>query len=114
MAESTGGLNINEETFEEALVEIKRLGAIATIHAEDEKMRLELEELLKGDISPTIIQECAQRMRSSCCSKSPRSLFPRLKVRAHFCHISTLEAIGHDKKGKISCKKGKQRTSFYL
>ena len=26
MAESTGGLNINEETFEEALAEIKRLG----------------------------------------------------------------------------------------
>ena len=51
MAESTGGLNINEETFEEALAEIKRLGALATIHAEDEKMRLELEELLKGDIS---------------------------------------------------------------
>ena len=44
MAESTGGLNVNEETFEEALVEIKRLGALATIHAEDEKMRLELED----------------------------------------------------------------------
>lgn len=33
MAESTGGLNINEETFEEALAEIKRLDALATIHA---------------------------------------------------------------------------------
>ena len=48
MAESTGGLNVNEEIFEEALAEIKRLGAIATIHAEDEKIRLELEDLLSG------------------------------------------------------------------
>lgn len=94
MAESTGGLNIKEEDFEEALAEIKRLGALATIHAEDEKMRLELEQLLKGDVSC----DYHSKVRPNACEASAvqcaLELISRLGVKAHFCHLSTLEAVG--------------------
>jgi dihydroorotase, multifunctional complex type len=104
MAESTGGLNINEETFEEALAEIKRLGALATIHAEDEKMRLELEGLLKGDIS----YEYHSKVRPNSCEaiavQKALELVSKLKVRAHLCHMSTLEATGIIRKEKCLAK----------
>ncbi len=112
MAESTGGLNINEETFEEALVEIKRLDALATIHAEDEKMRLELEGLLKGDVSP----DYHSRVRPNACEaaavQKALELISRLKVRAHFCHLSTLEAVGMIRKEKYLARKENKTPLF--
>lgn len=112
MAESTGGLNINEESFEEALVEIKRLGALATIHAEDEKMRLELEALFKGDVSP----DYHSRVRPNECEASAvqkaLELISRLKVRAHFCHLSTLEAVGMIRKEKYLARKENETPLF--
>jgi dihydroorotase len=112
MAESTGGLNINEESFEEALAEIKRLGAIATIHAEDEKMRLELEKLLKEDIS----DEYHSRVRPNACEASAvlkaLELVSKMKVRAHLCHISTLEATGIIRKEKYLAKRENKEPLF--
>jgi dihydroorotase len=112
MAESTGGLNINEEILEEALAEIKNLEAIATIHAEDEKMRLELEELLKGDIS----SDYHSKVRSNACEvaavQKVLELISRLKVRSHFCHISTLEAIGIIRKEKYLARKENRKPHF--
>ncbi|KKG07618.1 dihydroorotase [Methanosarcina sp. 2.H.A.1B.4] len=112
MAESTGGLNINEETFEEALAEIKRLGALATIHAEDEKMRLEMEQLLKDDVS----YEYHSRVRPNECEasavKSALELISKLQVRAHFCHLSTLEAVGMIRKEKYLAKR-ENKTSLF-
>lgn len=112
MAESTGGLNINEETFEEALVEIKRLGAMATIHAEDEKMRLELEELLKGYIS----SDYHSKVRPNACEEAAvqkaLELISKMKVRAHFCHMSTLEAIGMIRKEKYLARRENKTPLF--
>lgn len=112
MAESTGGLNINEETFEEALAEIRRLGALATIHAEDEKMRLELEGLLKGDTS----YEYHSRVRPNACEavavQRALELVSKLKVRAHLCHMSTLEATGLIRKEKYLARKENKEPLF--
>lgn len=105
MAESTGGLNINEETFEEALVEIKSLEAIATIHAEDEKLHLELEELLKGDVSPDYHSKVRPNECEAIAVQKALELISRLKVRSHFCHISTFEAIGMIRKEKYLAKR---------
>jgi dihydroorotase len=105
MAESTGGLNVNEETFEEALAEIKHIGAIATIHAEDEKMLLELEELLKGYISPDYHSKVRPNECEAAAVQKALELISRLKVRSHFCHISTLEAIGMIRKEKYLAKR---------
>jgi dihydroorotase len=112
MAESTGGLNINEETFEEALVEIKRLGAIATIHAEDEKMRLELEELLKGYISSDYHSKVRPNACEAAAVQKALELISKMKVRAHFCHISTLEAIGMIRKEKYLARRENKKPLF--
>ncbi|AKB35414.1 Dihydroorotase [Methanosarcina siciliae C2J] len=112
MAESTGGLNINEETFEEALVEVKKLGALATIHAEDEKMRLELEQLLKGEVSC----DYHSKVRPNACEASAvqcaLELISRIQVRAHFCHLSTLEAVGMIRKEKYLSKRENKKPLF--
>ncbi|AKB79820.1 Dihydroorotase [Methanosarcina horonobensis HB-1 = JCM 15518] len=112
MAESTGGLNINEETFEEALAEIKRLGALATIHAEDEKMRLELEQLLKGDVSFDYHSKVRPNACEASAVKSALELISRLEVRAHFCHLSTLEAVGMIRKEKYLAKRENKSPLF--
>ncbi len=112
MAESTGGLNINEETFEEALVEIKRLGAIATIHAEDEKMRLELEELLKGYISSDYHSKVRPNACEAAAVQKALELISKMKVRAHFCHMSTLEAIGMIRKEKYLARRENKTPLF--
>jgi dihydroorotase len=112
MAESTGGLNINEETFEEGLAEIKRLGALASIHAEDEKLRLGLEEMLKSDTS----YEYHSRARPNFCEaeavQKAMGLINALDVRAHFCHISTLEAVGIIRKEKYLARRDKKQPLF--
>lgn len=112
MAESTGGLNINEETFEEALVEIKRLGAMATIHAEDEKMRLELEELLKGYISSDYHSKVRPNACEAAAVQKALELISKMKVRAHFCHMSTLEAIGMIRKEKYLARRENKTPLF--
>jgi len=112
MAESTGGLNINEEIFEEALVEIKRLGALATIHAEDEKMRLELEELLKGDLSLDYHSKVRPNACEAIAVQKALELISRLKVRAHFCHMSTLEAVGMIRKEKYLSRRENKAPLF--
>ncbi len=100
MAESTGGLNIDEETFASSLEIIKDLDAIATIHAEDEAIRLENEELLKKDLSPA----SHSRIRSNICEgtavQKAIEHIKRTDAKGHFCHISTLEAIGLIRKEK--------------
>lgn len=105
MAESTGELNINEETFEEALAEIKHLSALATIHAEDEKMRLELEGLLKGDVSCDYHSKVRPNACEAVAVQKALELVSKLKVRAHLCHVSTLEAMGIIRKEKYLARK---------
>lgn len=112
MAESTGGLNVNEETFEEALAEIKLLGAIATIHAEDEKMRLELERLLKGYSSSDYYSKVRPNECEAAAVQKALELISRLKVRSHFCHISTLEAIGLIRKDKYLARRENKKPLF--
>jgi dihydroorotase len=112
MAESTGELNINEETFEEALAEIKRLGALATIHAEDEKMRLELEAFLIGDASPDYHSKVRPNECETMAVQKAIELISKLKVKAHFCHISTLEAVGIIRKGKYLARRENKKPLF--
>jgi dihydroorotase len=112
MAESTGGLNINEEIFEEALSEIKRLGALATIHAEDEKMRIELEGLLKGNISSDYHSKVRPNACEAVAVQKALELISKMKVKAHFCHISTLEAIGMIRKEKYLARRENKTPLF--
>lgn len=100
MAESTGGLNICEEDFAEAMGIIKELDSVACIHAEDENIRLENEKLLKKDFSPS----SHSRIRSNLCEglavEKALEVIKEKGTSSHFCHISTLEAIGQIRKEK--------------
>ena len=94
MAESTGELNISEETLDEALSIIKELGAMACIHAEDETIRLECESFLKSDFSA----ESHSRARPNLCEalavEKALKLVKKNGTQAHFCHISAFESVG--------------------
>lgn len=94
MAESTGALNISEDTLDEALSVITGLGAMACIHAEDEKVRLECESILKNDFSP----ESHSRARPNLCEalavERALKLIRKDETQAHFCHISAFESVG--------------------
>lgn len=112
MAESTGGLNIDEEDFEEALAEIKRLGSLATIHAEDEKMRLELEQMLKGEVSCDYHSKVRPNACEASAVQSALELISILEVKAHFCHLSTLEAVGMVRKEKYLARRENKEPLF--
>jgi len=105
MAESTGGLNIDEETFEKALVELKNLGALATIHAEDEKLRLETEAFLKEYNSCDYHSKARPNICEASAVQKALALLSKMQVRGHFCHISTLEAVGLIRRAKYVAKK---------
>lgn len=95
MAESTGGLNISNDTLGDALSKIGEMDALACIHAEDEALRLENEALLKNDtgidvhsrIRPNECEEIAVR---DCIKINKDAAVP---ARLHFCHTSTPEAV---------------------
>ncbi|MDG6244169.1 MAG: dihydroorotase [Methanolobus sp.] len=94
MAESTGALNINEKTLDDALAVLKKLDALACIHAEDDKIRLECEAFLKNDMSP----DSHSRARPNHCEafavEKAIKLIRKNRTRAHFCHISAFESVG--------------------
>lgn len=116
MAESTGGLNISQETLGGALSKIGELGALACIHAEDEALRLENEELLKNDSGIDVHSrirpnECEEKAVLDCLNINKNAKTP---ARLHFCHTSTPEAVrliskaqkepSFSKSGKITCE----------
>jgi len=108
MAQSTGGLGIGE-VFHEAMEQISELGAIACIHAEDEEIRLKNEAILKKDFS----FESHSRARSNLCEgiavKKAIDELNKTGTKGHFCHISTMEAVGQIRNQKfIDSKNGVQ------
>jgi len=108
MAESTGGLNISEETLGEALEEIKRLGALATLHAEDEQLRLGFEALLKSETPPDYHSKVRPPICEARAIQKAMDFINTLQTRVHFCHISSLEAVGILRKEKYLARKAKK------
>lgn len=95
MAESTGGLNINNDTLGDALSKIGELDALACIHAEDEALRLENEKIFKNDTSLDVHSrirpnECEEIAVRDCLSVNRKAKTP---ARLHFCHTSAPEAV---------------------
>ncbi|WNY26548.1 dihydroorotase [Methanolapillus ohkumae] len=95
MAESTGGLNIDEKTLGSALSKIGKLGAVAAIHAEDDALRLLNEALLLHDQSDDVHSrirpnECEEIAVRKCLAINASGAVP---ANLHFCHISTPEAV---------------------
>ncbi|WP_406655681.1 dihydroorotase [Methanolobus sp. ZRKC2] len=94
MAESTGELNISEETLDKALSAIAGLGAMACIHAEDEKIRQECESFLKGDFSPQSHSKARPNLCEAMAVEKALKLAKTNETQTHFCHISAFESVG--------------------
>ncbi|MGP8319435.1 MAG: dihydroorotase [Methanosarcinaceae archaeon] len=112
MAKSTGELDIDDETLDKALATIKQLDAIACIHAEDETIRLERAKLLKNDMSP----ESHSKERPNACEafavQKAVELITLHNTRAHFCHISTREALGVIRQEKFIAREQKRQSGI--
>jgi dihydroorotase len=105
MAQSTGELNISEQTLDEALSAITGLGSMACIHAEDEAMRLKCEAYLKDDLSPQSHSRARPNLCEAIAVEKAIGLVKKNKTKAHFCHISALETVGLLRKEKYVAQK---------
>ena len=94
MAESTGGLNIDEATLENALKVINQLGALAAIHAEDDAIRLECEVLLKNDMSPASHSRARPNICEATAVQKAIEILRKTGAKGHICHISAFESVG--------------------
>ncbi|WP_338100215.1 dihydroorotase [Methanolapillus africanus] len=95
MAESTGGLNISNDTLGSALSKIGQMEAVAAIHAEDDALRLQNEKLLLNDNSDDVHSrirpnECEEIAVRNCLKINEAEKTP---TNIHFCHTSTPEAV---------------------
>jgi dihydroorotase len=102
MAESTGTLNVNDRTLEEALGIIGTLGAVACIHAEDEETRKRFVHLLKGASQP----ESHSKSRPPLSEKIAveKAIKMAGNTNLHFCHISAGESLETLRKEKTNNK----------
>ncbi len=98
MAESTGALNVNDRTLEEALGIIETLGAVACIHAEDEETRKRFVHLLKGATQPESHSKSRPPLSEKIAVEKAIKMAGRAKL--HFCHISAGETLDVIKKAK--------------
>lgn len=94
MAESTGGLNIDEITLEGALKILNELGALAVIHAEDDSIRLECEALLKNDMSPSSHSKARPNICEATAVQKVVGILRNTGTRGHICHVSAFESVG--------------------
>ncbi|MCD5426004.1 MAG: dihydroorotase [Methanosarcinaceae archaeon] len=93
MAESTGKLNIDNETFKKSLFEIKKLNALATIHAEDESIRLAYESLLTKYTGSDWHSKARPEICEIKAIEKAIEYIDLCDVKAHFCHISTKRGV---------------------
>ncbi|VVB96265.1 Allantoinase [uncultured archaeon] len=98
MAESTGSLNVNDRTLNEALPVIGELGAVACIHAEDEETRKRYVHLLKGNLAPESYSKSRPPLSEKIAVEKAIKLGGNTKL--HFCHISAHESLEAIRKAK--------------
>jgi dihydroorotase len=102
MAESTGALNVNDRTLEEALGIIESLGAVACIHAEDEETRKHFVHILKGALQPESHSKSRPPLSEKIAVEKAIKMGGNTKL--HFCHISAGESLETLKKEKTNNK----------
>ncbi|MDD2666420.1 MAG: dihydroorotase [Methanocellales archaeon] len=93
MADSMGGLSVDDDTLWSSLRIIKRLGGIACIHAEDEQIIRENIEKLGDRTDPS----AHSSSRPNGCEVAAMAKAIRLAqdtgVKLHICHLSTREGL---------------------
>ncbi|BAI60181.1 dihydroorotase [Methanocella paludicola SANAE] len=103
MAKSTGGFSVDEQALKAALLEIKRLGATASIHAEDEALNAEKARELARDDSPDVYSQMRPPGSELNAVKAAVRLEHETGAAMHITHISTAKAVEALRGEPITC-----------
>ena len=103
MAHSTGGMGVDEATLREALKIIARLGATASIHAEDEALHERLRMELRKDMSVSVYSQLRPRESEINAVEQAIELQRETKVAMHITHISTSKTVEMIGKAGVTC-----------
>lgn len=103
MASSTGGMGVDLETLRKALKIIARLGATASIHAEDEALHERLKKELKNDKSESVYSQMRPRESEINAVGEALELQRETKVAMHITHISTSKAVEMIGRAGVTC-----------
>jgi len=103
MAKSTGGFSVDEPTLKAALLEIKKLGATASIHAEDEALNAEKAKELLNDHSADVYSQMRPPESEVNAVKAAVHLENVTGVAMHITHISTAKTVEVIRGEPVTC-----------
>ncbi len=103
MAESTGGVSVDEAALKAALIEIKKLGATASIHAEDEALNAQKSMELAKDVGPDVYSRMRPPESEFSAVKAAVRLERETGAAMHITHISTAKAVEALRGEPITC-----------
>jgi dihydroorotase len=103
MAKSTGGFSVDTETLKAALMEIKKMGATASIHAEDEALNEQKARELINDHSDDVYSMMRPPESEVNAVKEAIRLERETGVAMHITHISTAKAVELLRGEPITC-----------
>jgi dihydroorotase len=103
MAKSTGGHSVDEAALKPALMEIKRMGATASIHAEDEALNAQKARDLIKDHSADVYSQMRPPESELNAVREAVRLERETGAAMHITHISTAKAVEALKGEPITC-----------
>ncbi len=93
MAKSTGGFSVDRPTLKAALLEIKKMGATASIHAEDEEVNVLKARELQNDRGADVYSRMRPPESEVNAVRDAIRLARETGAAVHITHISTAKAI---------------------
>jgi dihydroorotase len=93
MAKSTGGYSVDDKTLKAALLQIKKLGATASIHAEDEALNAQKAKDLVNDRSADVYSQMRPPESEENAVREAVRLQHETGAAVHVTHISTAKAL---------------------
>jgi dihydroorotase len=103
MAKSTGGYSVDEPTLREALLEVKRMGATASIHAEDEALIAQKTKELFNDHSADVYSQMRPLESEINAVRDAIRLEHETGAAMHITHISTAKTVELLRGEPITC-----------
>ncbi len=103
MAKSTGGFSVDERALKAALIEIKKLGATASIHAEDEALNAEKAKELANDHSADVYSQMRPPESELNAVRAAVRLEHETGAAMHITHISTAKAVEALRGEPVTC-----------
>lgn len=103
MAKSTGGYSVDELTLRSALLEIKKMGATASIHAEDEALNAQKTKELLNDYSADVYSQMRPRESEINAVREAIRLEHETGAAMQITHISTAKTVELLRGEPITC-----------